>query len=219
MKELVKNSRVTGYLEKIYRELNVDKFGGELEECVITVQSTRGAYGHVTCGRVWQIKKGPEDLSRYELNIGAGTLARPIEYVVSTMLHEMVHIYNLMHGIQDCSRNNTYHNKKFKDKAESVGLIIEYDKRIGWSVTSPSEELIDYIINKGWTDILINRNEGFSYGGISGGKSTSGSDSSDTKKPSSTRKYICPCCGMSVRATRIVNILCGDCQEQMVVAK
>ncbi len=52
MKELVKNSRVCGYLEKIYRELNMDKFGGELEEPIITVQSTPRAYGHVTCGKV-----------------------------------------------------------------------------------------------------------------------------------------------------------------------
>ncbi|MFR6368266.1 MAG: hypothetical protein ACLUOA_05185 [Gemmiger formicilis] len=36
-----------------------------------------------------------------------------------------------------------------------------------------------------------------------------------TKKPSSTRKYICPCCHQSVRATKAVNILCGDCMEKM----
>lgn len=219
MKELVKNSRVTGYLEKIYRELNKDKFNGELEECMITVQSTRGAYGHVTCGKVWQVKKGSEDIARYELNIGAGTLDRPIENVVSTMLHEMVHIYNLMHDMQDCSRGNTYHNSKFKEKAESVGLHIDYDKRIGWSITSPTEELIEYIIEKGWSEILINRNEGISFSGGTSGKSVSGTDSDGHKKPSSTRKYICPCCGNSVRATKVVNIICGDCCEQMTVAK
>ena len=35
-------------------------------------------------------------------------------------------------------------------------------------------------------------------------------------RTSSTRKYICPCCGMSVRATRTVRIACIDCDEQMV---
>ena len=219
MKELVKNSRVTGYLEKIYRELNKDKFNGELEECVITVQSTKGAYGHVTCGRVWSVQKKDGEINRYELNIAAGTLARPIESVVSTMLHEMVHIYNLMHDIQDCSRGNTYHNKRFKEKAESVGLKIDYDKRIGWSITSPTEELIEYIIEKGWSDILINRNEGFSFfGGFTGGRSVGGSDDdTPTKKPSSTRKYQCPCCGLSVRATRTVRIICADCAELLEV--
>ena len=215
MKELVKSSRVTGYLEKMYRQLNADKFNNELDEPIITIMSTPSAYGHVTCGKVWRSK----DTSRYELNIGAGTLDRPIENVVSTLLHEMVHIYNLQHDIQDCSRGNTYHNKRFKEKAESVGLVIEYDKRIGWSVTSPSESLIEYICTQGWEDILMNRQESIRIR-TGGGKATDGdSEGAPSKKPSSTRKYQCPCCGMSVRATKTVNILCGDCHEQMLVAK
>lgn len=38
------------------------------------------------------------------------------------------------------------------------------------------------------------------------------------KSESSTRKYVCPCCGMSVRATREVRVMCMDCDEQMVRA-
>ena len=33
-----------------------------------------------------------------------------------------------------------------------------------------------------------------------------------------TAETICPCCGMIVRATRIVNIACLDCEKQMVLA-
>lgn len=36
-------------------------------------------------------------------------------------------------------------------------------------------------------------------------------------RPSSARKYVCPCCGNSVRATKAVNIACLDCNEQMAV--
>lgn len=207
MKELVKNSRVSGYLEKIFRTLNADKFGGELEVPIITVQSTPKAYGHFTCGKVWMNAHGDD---QYEINIGAGTLNRPIENVVSTLLHEMVHLYNQMHCIKDCSRGNTYHNKRFKAKAEEVGLIIEYDSKIGWSVTSPSEELLDYIIKQGWEDILINRNDGLRISGGSG---------DGDKKKSSTRKYQCPCCGMSVRATKEVHISCMDCNVQLEIAE
>lgn len=215
MKETVKTSRTVGYLEKIYRQLNIDFFNGELEDCTITVQSTPRAYGHVTCGKVWRVK----DTQRYELNIGAGTLDRPIENVVSTMLHEMTHIYHLMNGVQDCSRGGTYHNKKFKEKAESVGLIIEYDSRIGWSITSPSDALVLYICDKGWNDVMMNRTE---YSGYSIPKGDGGSKAGNggiptppAKKPSSTRKYVCPCCQMSVRATRDVRIMCVDCMEIM----
>ena len=187
MKELVKTSRVTGYLEKIYRQLNIDKFNGELEEPIITIMSTPRAYGHVTCGKVWKSK----DSRRYELNIGAGTLNRPIENVVSTLLHEMVHIYHLQNDIQDTSRGNTYHNKKFKEKAESVGLVIDYDKKIGFSVTSPSDALILYIAEQGWNDILINRDEltRITTGPVAGNGNLA-PDNPLARKPSSTRKYI-----------------------------
>lgn len=222
MKETIKISRACGYLEKIYRELNADWFGGELEEPIITIQSTPRAYGHVTCGKVWQSKKFENEEERgqkYELNLGAETLDRPIEETVATMLHEMVHIYNMTHDIKDTSRGTTYHNRRFKEKAESVGLIIEKTPGIGWSVTSPSDDLILYIAEKGWNDIMISRREiqGI-FIGTGGLKPKDGADGEKPpKKPSSTRKYVCTCCGNSVRATKNVNIMCMDCDTQMVI--
>ena len=88
MKETVKTSRTAGYLEKMFRALNEAYFDGLVEEPIITIQSTPRAYGHVTVGKAW--RKGQEQ--RRELNIGAGTLDRPIENVVATLIHEMVHL-------------------------------------------------------------------------------------------------------------------------------
>lgn len=212
MKETVKGSRALGQLEKMYRELNADKFAGALEVPIITIQSTPRAYGHVTVGKVWRNAK---DERQYELNIGAGTLDRPIENTVSTLLHEMVHIYHLQNGIQDCSRGGTYHNGKFRDKAVSIGLVIEHDERIGWSITNPSEELINYIIEKGWSDIMIGRSDGVRVSIGTGSNSGAIPQSPEPPKPSSTRKYICPSCGMSVRAIKTVRIICADCAEMM----
>ncbi|MCM1149678.1 MAG: SprT-like domain-containing protein [Butyricicoccus sp.] len=215
MKETVKTSRTAGYLEKIFRVLNAHYFDGELEEPVITIQSTPRAYGHVTVAKSWSRADGEK---RHELNIGAGTLDRPIENVVSTLLHECCHLYNLQRGIQDCSRGGTYHNKRFKQTAESRDLIISYDSRIGWSVTEPSDALIEFIISQGWEDIHMSRNDGYTARGIGKGAGASGGNTAPTvtPKPSSTRKLICPCCGQSVRATRAVNIICGDCFLPMV---
>lgn len=146
MKETVKTSRTAGYLEKIFRALNAKYFNGELEEPIITIQSTPRAYGHVTVAKAWQ--RG--DTTRHELNIGAGTLARPIENVVATTLHECVHLWNLQNGIQDCSRGGQYHNKKFKEAAEARDLKISYDPRIGWSITEPTDALCEFILEQGW---------------------------------------------------------------------
>ena len=213
MKETIKTSRTAGYLEKIFRALNQDYFAGELEEAIITIQSTPRAYGHVTVAKAWSRANGEQ---RRELNIGAGTLDRPIEEIVATVIHEMLHLYNLQNGIQDCSRGGTYHNKRFRDAAEARDLHIEYDPRIGWSITEPTEALIEYILQQGWSEIRMTREDGFTARGV-GGRGPAGG-LPGTPKPSSTRKYICPCCGQSVRATRTVNIICGDCLKTMVEA-
>lgn len=217
MKETVKTSRTAGYLEKIFRALNADWFGGELEEPIITIQSTPRAYGHVTVAKTWKRK----DDWRHELNMGAETIDRPIEEVVATMLHEMVHLYNIAHGVQDCSGGGVYHNKKFRDEAERRGLVIQHHEKYGWTITEPSIELIEYIINKGWEEINIRRGFGWtpppSAGGKAGGTTgTTGITGTTGPKKSSTRKLQCPCCGNSVRATKAVRIMCMDCNEQMM---
>lgn len=134
------------------------------------------------------------------------------------MLHEMVHLYNLERKIKDTSNRGVYHNRKFKEEAERRGLVIEHHEKYGWTITHPSERLLEWIIETGWTEIDMER--GFSLGGVggTGGKDGKGMDvpGAPTKRPSSTRKYHCPKCGMSVRATKTVNIICGDCNETMI---
>jgi hypothetical protein len=119
--------------------------------------------------------------------------------------------------VQDCSRGNTYHNKRFKEAAEARGLIISHSDKYGWSHTEPSDELLEFCLRYGLTEILINRNEQsyFRVGGGSGAHSGTSGTVTPTRT-SSTRKYICPCCKMSVRATRTVRIACIDCEEPMI---
>ena len=88
MKQTVKTSRVAGQLEKMFRLLNAHFFDGELPEVVISLKKTVGAYGHFTCGKVWQAG----DERRYEINISSATLNRPIEETCATLLHEMCHL-------------------------------------------------------------------------------------------------------------------------------
>lgn len=216
MKQLTSYNRVAGYLNKIFDLLNVRFFEGALARPTITIQSTPKAYGHFSIqADTWVSTIG----ATHEINIGAGTLARPIEQVVATLLHEMVHYYNCVNGIQDCSRGNTYHNKAFKQAAEERDLIVERSEKYGWSRTSPSDLLLEFVLDNDLTDILLNRNEftGFQIAGTgthSGMSTINGTE----KKKSSTRKYVCPCCGMSVRATREVRIACMDCGQQMIEA-
>ena len=218
MKALTNYQRTSNYLVKVFKAVNADYFNNELEVPTITIQSTVGAYGHVTTSKVWSNGEN----ATYELNIGADYLTRPIENVVATMIHEAVHLYCMQKGIKDTSNRGVYHNKRFKAVAENMGhLIIDKHDTYGWTITSPSEDTIDFCIANGFEDIQIGRTTGYSMTGVSGGKSGNGNGTTvpRTKKPSSTRKYICPCCGNSFRATKSINVLCMDCNEQYVVAE
>ena len=214
MKQLTSYNRAAGYLNKIFDLLNEEYFENALSRPTITIQSTPKAYGHFSLREdTWVSKLG----GTHETNIGAGTLARPIEEVCATLLHEMVHYHNFVCGIQDCSRGGTYHNRKFRDSAEARGLIVEHHDKYGWTITSPGDSLLQFCLDNDLSDILINRNE-FSGYRITGTGTHSGAPTATPPKTSSTRKYNCPCCGNSVRATKTVNIACLDCAKQMVLA-
>lgn len=217
MKPMTSYNRVAGYLNKIFDLLNEEFFESALLRPTITIQSTPRAYGHFSLREdTWISKLGA---TSHEINLGAGTLSRPIEEVSATLLHEMIHYWNYENGIQDCSRSGTYHNRKFREAAEVRGLLVERSDKYGWSHTAPGDALLDFVLKYGLTDILINRNEytGFQIPGT-GTHSGTGSMGGYTPKKSSTRKYLCPCCGMSVRATKMVRVKCMDCDEPMELA-
>ena len=212
MKQLTEYNRVSGYLNKIFALLNETYFENALSKPVITIQSTPRAYGHVTVGKVWE----SDGENRHELNIGAGTLTRPIEEITATMLHEMVHLYNLARGVQDTSRGCTYHNTKFRDEAVKRDLIIDHHPSYGWTLTTPSERLLQWCIDNALTEIKVTRHDGITFAPPPGGKSgtpTVTPTGGKTAKPSSTRKYVCPNCRASVRATREISLICGQCYD------
>lgn len=211
MKQTTKMSRAVSQLEHIYNSLNTDFFDAALPVPIITVQSKPGSYGHCTASKVWKRKDG----EAYELNIAAEVLDYPIEETLDTMLHEMVHLYCRENGIKEVSRGGKYHNRRFKEIAEAHGLQCVPCGQYGWN-TAPGDNLVEYALSKGWNEIRIGRSgpSGRGYQVSPVGELMIGG-----KRPSSTRKYICPRCGQSVRATRQVNILCGDCMEPMVPAQ
>lgn len=197
----------TKRLEDAYGVFNREYFNGELPMVMITIQSSLKAYGHCTTKKIWA--SGSDRY--YELNLSAEYLSRPIENVLATLVHEMVHIYCMETGIKDTSNNGRYHNKRFKTEAEMRDLKIAYAPTIGWSVTEPTEVFIRNVKNWGLYDAC----ENYRLGALQ----TDSADGTDKpRKKTSTRKYYCPVCGNSVRATKDVNILCMDCNVQMIKA-
>ena len=200
-------------LETAFDVFNMVYFENSLPKAVITIQSSPGCNGYISVKKVW---RDNED-SYHEINIGAEYLARPIKNVLATLMHEMVHLYSMCNDIKDTSNGGRYHNKRFKAEAEKRDLKIEYAQYIGYSVTSPTDRFIEVLRDHELcTDINHCRTTGKIVVVPPTGGDDNGSSGGDIeKKKTSTRKYVCKHCGISVRATKDVNIICGDCMDTM----
>ena len=105
-------SEIVKKTEEMFDLFNKHFYDGELTRPAITVSpdGRRGAYGWCSIYEIWNANN---ELYR-EINLCAEYLDRPIAEIAATLLHEMSHLYNLQHDIQDVSNNGYYHNMKFK---------------------------------------------------------------------------------------------------------
>lgn len=190
---------VIGQLESLFSKFNKKFFDGQLEKPVITISpdTTRGAYGWCTSWKAWKQGGGQDSEGYYEINMCAEYLNRAFEETCSTLIHEMVHLMNLQDGVQDTSRSGMYHNRKFKQTAEGHGLTIEKDAKYGWCRTKLTDDALEYIRTIDGQAFTLYRSKVPKVKGSSS---------------SSSMKYVCPGCGVIIRATKEVNVMCADCE-------
>ena len=206
-------------LRRIYDALNKQYYNNELPEVVITIQSSpKGkAYGWFAKDR-WGVENDDNNMFD-EINISAEYLSRPLENICGTLQHEMVHLYCAVNDIKDTSNNHTYHNKRFKAEAEHRGLSIEKAKTIGYSVTTPTAEFIDYINSLGVDEnnfkFFRKLPTMMSVGGSGNGDGESEDGGEDAEPKKKSTKYTCPCCGASVRGEVGLKIESKRCNELM----
>ena len=198
---MLKISEIVKKTEEMFDRFNVHFYNSELTRPAITVSPDggHGAYGWCSIHEIWNASS---DKYR-EINLCAEYLDRPISELAATLLHEMAHLYDLEHGIQDVSNNGYYHNMKFKATAESHGLHIEKHPKYGWTVTTLTAEA------EAWIKAAIGES-GINASRLQAAGSTKGGSKKSINR---SIKYVCPICGAIIRATREVNVICGDCNE------
>ena len=216
-------SEIVAKAEAMFDLFNVHFYNNEMIRPAITVSPDggRGAYGWCTVYEIWQ----SSGEAYREINICAEYIDRPISEVAATMLHEMAHLYNLTNGIKDVSNNGYYHNKKYKETAEAHGLSIGHHDKYGWTITTLTAETAEWLAQQpGMEDITASRRTSLQIktkadddDGNDDGETTTIKGGRTTSKNRSI-KYVCPKCGAIIRATKLVNVICGDCNVAFEIA-
>jgi predicted SprT family Zn-dependent metalloprotease len=185
-------------LEESHAHFNKTLFASALENRpLITLnpkghkKNTLGWYAH----EKWA--NGKENLP--ELNLCAEDLRRKPAEVLETLIHEMTHQLAHQLKVKDCSRNGTYHNKKFRDLALGAGLeCLEPTKRNGYGLTklgTKGMKSVESILSKVTPVLVLAR-------------------SLIVKKPSKGKMLLYQCdCGYKIRSgRRDLQALCHHCQ-------
>ncbi len=180
-------------LTRIYDRFNKKFWNNELPNVIITFTGTKGALGHVTPEPVWESKSSEE---KYDLNISAYSLNSP-DQVSEIILHEQCHLYNIIKGIKDTSSQGRYHNRRFKETAESHGLLVYKTSDYGWCETELSSEAKAYVkkLNVKQFEYIRERTQG----------------------KNNNIKYGCPNCkDIFVYVSSHKNVLCGNCMHPLI---
>ena len=107
--------------ENLFSKLNDQFFDGSLVPPVIVIspEGKASANGWCTSWKAWKSAAGvgkehslvnqagedAEDEGYYEISLSAEYLGNQTDEIIGTLLHEMVHLYNLQNGIKDTSRS------------------------------------------------------------------------------------------------------------------
>ena len=194
----------------MFGHFNEALFAGQLPEVVLNFSrhaKTNGFFAperweHATAGaRTHEISLNPDTLS-----------ARDARAVASTLVHEMVHLWQHVFGTPP---RRSYHDREWASKMEAVGLVPSSTgapggKRVGQRMTHfiledgpfarafsamPAELLLP------WRSSPLETGRG---GGKAGG----------AKKDPSKLKYTCPSCCANVWGKPGLALLCGDCEGE-----
>ncbi len=140
------NSQAASTILKVLEDtwMEIRRRHPEIPAVVIIIASgTDGKHtrlGHHAPGR-WNVA-GEQ---RTEIMISGEGLRRSAREVLGTLLHEAAHALAAARGIQDTSRQGRYHNTRFAQLAQELGIHVDKNTRLGWSLTTvPDDTARDY---------------------------------------------------------------------------
>ncbi len=215
-------------LQKAFDHFNKTLFMDALPHVVLTLSREKARrLGYFWC-KAWRDTN--DDKQRVdEISLNPGHVRKDnIRKVLSTLVHEMVHLQQEYFGEQKPKRG--YHNKEWSEMMELIGLIPSDTGKEGGKKTG--QQMTHYIADGGRFDVaceaLLSKKFIIPYGDAtmmpagSGGADGSGGDTEEggekEAKRKSKSKFTCPGCECNAWGKEDLNLKCGECDMTMELA-
>jgi predicted SprT family Zn-dependent metalloprotease len=191
-------------LQDAYDHFNEHIFDNRLPDCLITLSNELNkAYGYYRNHPFSHSKR--KDKSTDEIALNPFTFSgRSDREIYSTLVHEMVHLWQHHFGVDN---KKTPHDREWADKMEEIGLMPTSTGKPGGKRTG--RRVTHYIIDGGAFDIAEKK--------FKGRIDWRGAPIQRVKKGSKRTKYTCPMCEVNAYGKPGLYLICGDCDEGMVV--
>ncbi|NKC02223.1 MAG: sprT domain-containing protein [Pseudomonadales bacterium] len=229
MAELKPTNETYSELQIAFAHFNLELFDSELPACLITLQRQKNTFGYLSPERF--VNRGGKRADEIALNPSYFASRTPQD-VMSTLVHEMVHLWQFTFGKPSRGR---YHNKQWAEKMKSIGLHPSDTGEPGGKETG--DQMTHYLIDGGpfhhscnglisdafrlsWLDRFPEKVSGTIEPGLDEGQmerlgivepdeNTGGSNS-----PSRT-KFTCSGCSANAWGKASLNLVCGGCELPM----
>jgi predicted SprT family Zn-dependent metalloprotease len=196
-------------LTDAYDFFNERLFDGKLPRCLITMQRRNKSYGYFAGDR-FGTQDGEDITDEIALN-PSHFKARTTEQNLSTLVHEMVHLWQ--HHCGKTSRPG-YHNKEWAVIMKAVGLVPSSTSAPGGKETG--QHVSHYIEAGGAFDRACAElvTLGFEVPYVE--LWAEGEEKTRKKKAASKTKYTCGECGVNAWAKPGVMLVCAVCDRLLV---
>ena len=219
-------------LQGAYDYFNVALFAASLPQVLITLQRHHRALGYFSARRFQRRGHVRQRVHEVALNPD-GFTGHTDKAILSTLVHEMVHVWQQEHGHPGRGR---YHNREWARKMCDIGLMPSTTGRPGGAVTG--ESVSHYVMEDGefsaacsrflnryrlvWESAELRANETSGDESRDEDESRTGDDSAGPSKiTTQTRtKFTCPNCGLNVWAKPDALVDCHRCSieaQELVV--
>jgi predicted RNA-binding Zn-ribbon protein involved in translation (DUF1610 family) len=201
-----------GSLQAAYDHFNKTLFKGMLPNVLITMQRRSRSYGYFLhdgfadrqnkAGSAHEVALNPDGFSEHS-----------DEEIMSTLVHEMVHVWQHVFGNPGSGR---YHNREWAAKMKELGLHPSDTGAPGGQETG--SRVSHYIIPAGAFQVAYRalQETGWLLRWQSGDGAFTGTGAlTAIRSNQSKTKFSCPECGQNVWGKPDTNVLCGDCKMQM----